>query len=267
MNERRDDLMERLERLERSQRRLKLLSFVAVIAICTMGAAEGIPHTFDTLTAKLITAQGINIVDANGKLRVSIGADAASEQAGMSVFQRDGIRRVDIGTGSDSNTAGLAAYDALGSTKIAAINAFDNSGLIATFEPSGPLGAYLDTVPGPAGFNGFFVNQPDGTQRANIISSSTSNFMQLVGPAGQSIGMSAGAEATDQEFNILDSNSTIRATIAATDPSTGSPFEIMRVSGPDGFDRAQMQSGFGTNNGLVQTFDSTGTQTGQLGTP
>ena len=287
-----DVLIERLERLERSNRRLKRLGFVVFVAIGTVGAAQGIPHTFGVLNAKQVNTEGISIVDANGKLRVLIGADPATDQGGMTVYQRNGIARVELGTapqGStggltvfegdgvqrvgvgispDGSTAGFAAYDTLGSTRVAAINGADNTGLIGTFQPNGPLGTYMYMVPGADGFNGLFVNQPNGAQRGNILSSSNESFMQLLSPSGATaVGMSEPAGGLVPEFHIVDLNLTTRVTIAASDPSTGSPFEVMNIFGPDGMARTRMDSGITSNNGRVVTFDAVGAQTGLLGGP
>lgn len=259
-------LIERLKRLERSNRRLKLLSFAVLAAIGTVGAAQGIPHTFQVLNAKQINAESISIVDANGKLRVSIGADPASDQGGVSVFQRNGIVRASLGEDGTGN-AGVTASDTDGALSVAAVSLSNKQAVISTFEPTGINGAFLFTVPGSSGLNGLFVNEPDGIQRANVFASSTVGFIQLLGPSNGGIGLSEGSEGTDSEFNIIDNDGAIRATIAATAVSTGNPFEIMRISGPDGIDRALMQSGFGTQNGLVETFDSLGVQNGLLGVP
>jgi hypothetical protein len=252
--------------LERSNRRLKLLSFVVLVAIGTMGATQEIPHTFDVLNAKQINAQAIFIFDANGKRRVTITADPASDQGGVSIFQRNGIFRASFGE-TPKGDAGVQARDTDGAPSAALASLSDKTALIATFEPTGTQGAYLLTVPGPSGFNGLFVNQPDGIQRANVISGADGSFMQLLNPSNGTIGMFDAADGTDEEFNISDNDGVIRATIAATAASTGNPFEIMRISGANGIDRAQMQSGFGTQNGLVQTFDSSGVQNGLLGVP
>lgn len=266
MNQRSDILIERLERLERSNRRLKLLSLVVLAAIGTMGAAQGVPHTFDVLNAKQINTQAISIIDSNGKLRVSIGADPASDQGGVSIFQRNGIVRAALGEDPTGN-AGVTASDTDGALSAAAVSLSNKQALISTFEPTGANGAFLFTDPGPGGINGLFVDQPDGTQRANVFSSSGGSFMQLLNPSFGGIGMFEPADGIVPEFNIIDMNGAIRATIAARDPSAGSPFELVRISGPDGIDRALMDSGISSNNGKVVTFDAFGAQTGLLGGP
>ncbi len=93
--------------------------------------------------------------------------------------------------------------------------------------------------------------------------------MQLLSPKGETaVGFNNTADGTVPSFNILDLNKTIRASIVASDPSTGSPFEIVRIAGPDNITRAQMSSGFtASTNGLVQTFDAAGVQNGLLGVP
>jgi hypothetical protein len=110
MSQSTDALMERLERVERSNRRLKLLGVGVLAAIGTMGAAQGIPHKFDTLNAKQINAEAIFVVDQNGKLRIALGADPASDQGGVSVFQRNGIARAALGLDVGGNS-GVTASD------------------------------------------------------------------------------------------------------------------------------------------------------------
>jgi hypothetical protein len=259
-------LMKRIERLERSNRRIKLTGFLGFLAIFAMGAAAGIPHTFDVLNANTIIDQGIGVVDANGKLRVAIGANPATNSAGMTAFDLSGIGRMGVGI-DDANASGASFADSSGSQRAAIVALSDNTALISTFEPEGPLGAYLFTSPGTDGLNGLFIDQPDGTQRANVFSSSSASFMQLLGPSAGGIGFFEPADGSGSGFTIIDSNLISRVTIADTESFTGNPFELVRITGPDGNDRALMQSGFGTNNGLVQTFDSTGAQTGELGIP
>jgi hypothetical protein len=263
-----DVLIERLERLERSNRRMKLLSFVVFVAIGTMGAAQGITHTFGVLNAKQINAEGISIIDANGKLRVAIGADPATDQGGMTVFQRDEIARVGIGIDPSRNAA-AGFNDPSGTMRTAIVALSDNTGLISTFEPTGSLGAFLFTSPGASGFNGLFLDEPDGVQRARFLSDSTGTSLALLHPNGNGgPGMFEGVDGLFPSMGIGDMNGTLRMGISASDPSTGAPFEFVQINGPDGHTRASVDSGFtASTNGLVRTFDSSGIQNGLLGVP
>lgn len=129
-----DGLVKRLERLECSNRRLKPLGMVALAVIGTMGAAQNLPQTFNTLTANQIVAQGIAIVDSNGKLRVAIGANPDTDQGGISVYQRDSVGRAGIGIGEDGSSSAAGFNDSLGMLR-AAVGSFGEnlgSGTVAS---------------------------------------------------------------------------------------------------------------------------------------
>lgn len=272
MDQRSDVLMQRLERLERSHRRLKLLTLVVFVAIGTMGAAKEIPKTFNEVDAKLIKAEGIMVVDANGNLRVAIGADPASEQAGMTVYQRDGITRVEIGANAANNAA--ATFSDPSGTNLAAMAELtnfprpgNNGSIITTFGPTGQAGPYLLAVPAdgvgqvvaanPNGITfggsgtGLFQSGPSGT------------FLTLNRASGTSaIELVEAPDDSTQTFNMHDSNNTQRVAIGSN-----ATVENMQIFGPDSNIRATMESGSSSNNGKVETFDSSGAPTGTLGGP
>jgi hypothetical protein len=92
--------------------------------------------------------------------------------------------------------------------------------------------------------------------------------MQLLSPSGLgALSMFEPADGKVPEFDIIDLNLTPRVTLAASDASTGNPFEVVRIRGANGIDRAEMDSGVSGPNGKVVTLDAFGAQTGILGGP
>lgn len=113
-----DQLVERLLKIERDHRRLRVLTTLLLVALMMVGttAYVGVPALAqEDGTSQSITASRINIVDANGVVRLRIGSDLpdgvingvrrprAHAFAGILLYDDDGQERSGYGTMGGGN--------------------------------------------------------------------------------------------------------------------------------------------------------------------
>ncbi len=114
---------QRLERLERSNRRWRGL----VVALLT-GAVALTLTCANIPDAGIVTAEEIQVVDAEGNIRIRLGADEDGRW-GLRLFDTAGTLRGDLVTVADGGV-GLNLYDARESVRAAISMANDAPGLV-----------------------------------------------------------------------------------------------------------------------------------------
>lgn len=226
-------LIARIKRLERANQRFKIVGFVVVAAIVAMGAGKSHPH-FDVLTASQI-----NVVDANGNLRIALGSDSATGAGGITVFQTDGIPRVALGIAAD-DTAGFSANSDNGTTRVAAASSTSGQGGVFAFDVNGHLRAEIFSNPTLSGFD---MRQASGAVAGNLTTSD---------------------DGRSQGLGIDGLNGNLRVGLGSEDPSEGTPFEFVNINAPDGTERVASGADGDASDGLIQTFRSDGTVSGHL---